>query len=171
MRKTSRKIASSFLAAAMLIPSFSLPAAASEPDTGAASAEYKIYPTPQSVVYGTGATTVSKDVHVVYSAGIDQFTKDHAKEVFALLGQDVTLSEGDTPEEGKTNLLVGIQGEESPQRIILKPIRLQPKICLKRPTAMRWKSARERLPFWAYRPMRPLRPDVAEAYFLAGGKP
>ena len=114
MRKASRKIASSFLAAAMLIPSFSLPAAASEPDTGAASAEYKIYPTPQSVVYGTGATTVSKDVHVVYSAGIDQFTKDHAKEVFALLGQDVTLSEGDTPEEGKTNLLVGIQGEESP---------------------------------------------------------
>ena len=114
MRKTSRKIASSFLAAAMLIPSFQLPAAAVETDAATGSTEYKIYPTPQSVVYSTGITTVSDEINVVYSDGIDQYTKDHAKDVFALLGEDVTLTAGTEEVAGKTNLLVGIQGEDSP---------------------------------------------------------
>ncbi|WP_288876386.1 beta-N-acetylglucosaminidase domain-containing protein [uncultured Allobaculum sp.] len=117
MRKASRKIASSFLAAAMLIPSFSLPAAAAEPqEEPVASTEYKIYPTPHSVVYATGTTTISNDVNVVYSAGIDQYTKDHAADVFKLLGEDVKLTTSDAAVEGKTNLLVGIQGEDSPAK-------------------------------------------------------
>ncbi len=114
MRKTFRRIACSFLADAMLVPSFQLPVAATEPESQAESEEYKIYPTPQSIVYTTGTTDISTDVNVVYSTGIDQYTKDHVKDVFALLGDDVTLSESDAAAEGRTSLLVGIKGEESP---------------------------------------------------------
>lgn len=114
MRKASKKITSSFLAAAMLIPTFGLPVAAAEPtDTPVAEQEYKIYPTPQSIVYAEGTTEITSDVNIVYGESIDQYTKDHAEDVFALLGDDVKLTASNDVVEGKTNVLVGIKGDES----------------------------------------------------------
>lgn len=110
MRKFSRRMTSGVLAAAMLIPTFSAPAAAETTELET----YTIYPTPQSLVYKEGTTAVSSDVNVVYSSGIDEFTKDRAEEVFDLIGSTTTVSNAKA--EGKTNVYVGIQGEESPAK-------------------------------------------------------
>lgn len=56
----------------------------------AETGEYEIYPTPQSVTYGSGTVTLPATMQVTYGAGIDQYTKDRAVEAFKEAG--VTLS-------------------------------------------------------------------------------
>ena len=106
MRKFSGKLAGGVLAFALSVPTFALPAAAEAPVE-----TYKIYPEPQSVVYSDSETTISEGVNLVFSQSVDEFTKEHAKEVFALLGvkTEVTAAKA----EGKTNVLVGIKGDDS----------------------------------------------------------
>lgn len=106
MRKIKQRLTTAVLSAAMLTPTFSVPAAAQENGD-----EYKIYPTPQSIEYAAGEETLSEEVNVVYGQGIDSYTKAHLEEVFDLLNTRVTVTDGKV--QGKTNVLLGIEGTGS----------------------------------------------------------
>lgn len=107
MRKISQRLTTAALSAAMLTPTFSVPALAAE-DNGET---YKIYPTPHSVEYGQGSESISEEVNVVYGEGIDSYTKAHLEEVFELLNTRITVTDGKV--QGKTNVLLGIEGTDS----------------------------------------------------------
>lgn len=112
MRKASKKITRGFLAAALMIPTFSAPVLAEETPSQDA-AEYTIYPTPQSIVYSTGSSSLTNDINIVYSDSVDEYTKKHAEDVFGLLGDSATITEGDAAVTGKTNVLIGVEGDDS----------------------------------------------------------
>ena len=75
----------------------------------AAAAEYEIYPNPQVIQYTEGDYVIKNEVNVVYESGIDQTTKDRLAEALALK-DGVTVTTSESIEEGKTNILVGIDG-------------------------------------------------------------
>lgn len=70
--------------------------------------EYEIYPAPHVVQYGTGDYLMQPDVNVVYEDGIDAYTKDRLNEVLGL--KEIHPSVTSAVAEGKTNILVGIDG-------------------------------------------------------------
>ena len=81
------------------------------PAAQAAEAEYEIYPNPHVVSYEGDSWIIKNDVNVVYEDGIDEATQDRLDEVFALK-DGITVSESDEIVEGKTNVLVGIDGSD-----------------------------------------------------------
>ena len=76
-------------------------------DTG--STGYEIYPNPHVMTYTGGDYIVKNEVNVVFEDGIDQYTKDRLDEVLDLKG-DITYTTSDEMVNGKTNILVGING-------------------------------------------------------------
>ena len=81
------------------------------PAAQAAEAEYEIYPNPHVISYEGDSWIIKNDVNVVYEDGIDEATQDRLEEVFALK-DGITVSESDEIVEGKTNVLVGINGSD-----------------------------------------------------------
>ena len=77
----------------------------------AAEAEYEIYPKPHEISYEGDSWILKNEVNVVYEDGIDEATQDRLDEVFALK-DGITVSESDEIVEGKTNVLVGINGSD-----------------------------------------------------------
>lgn len=73
-------------------------------DTG-----YEIYPNPHVMNYTDGNYIVKTEVNVVFEEGIDRYTKDRLNEVLDLKG-DITYTTSDAVVDGKTNILVGING-------------------------------------------------------------
>lgn len=74
----------------------------------AESKEYEIYPNPHVMTYSGQDYIVKKEVNVVLEKGIDSYTKDRLDEVLDLKG--ITYTTSDAVVEGKTNILVGIEG-------------------------------------------------------------
>lgn len=70
------------------------------------SGEYEIYPTPQSMVYGTGTTALTEEVNVTCGDDIDDYTKTRIEDTLAVLDLQQAASEGD----GNTKLTVGVYG-------------------------------------------------------------
>ena len=81
------------------------------PAAQAAEAEYEIYPKPHEISYEGDSWILKNEVNVVYEDGIDEATQDRLDEVFALK-DGITVSESDEIVEGKTNVLVGINGSD-----------------------------------------------------------
>lgn len=98
------RVAAAIMAAAMVLAGITVPSEQTE----AAEAEYEIYPAPHVTEYADGNYIIS-DVNVVYESGIDQATKDRLSEALELKS-DLTVSESDAVVDGKTNILVGIDG-------------------------------------------------------------
>ena len=72
---------------------------------------YEIYPVPHSVEYGTGSFTMTKEVNVVKSTNVDQYTVDFLKEILTRFGRTMVVSDALDP--AKTNILLGIKGENT----------------------------------------------------------
>ena len=106
MKKTLHKVATAFVALAMVVSSLNFGFVVKAADVE----QYKIYPTPQQVEYGTSVTKLTNEVNVVYEDNIDQFTKQHVVDVFDLLG--IRVNTGLAIDSAKTNVLVGINGQE-----------------------------------------------------------
>lgn len=70
------------------------------------SGEYEIYPTPQSMVYGTGTTALTEEVNVTCGDGIDDYTKTRIEDTLAVLDLQQAASAGN----GNTKLTVGVYG-------------------------------------------------------------
>ena len=104
-KKSFQKFAAGVMALVMTVSGLTIPSVRSE----AAAAEYEIYPNPQVVQYTEGDYVIKNEVNVVYESGIDQATKDRLAEALALK-DGVTVNTSESIEEGKTNILVGIDG-------------------------------------------------------------
>ena len=104
-KKGFQKFAAGVMALVMTVSGLTIPSVRSE----AAAAEYEIYPNPQVVQYTEGDYVIKNEVNVVYESGIDQATKDRLAEALALK-DGVTVTTSESIEEGKTNILVGIDG-------------------------------------------------------------
>ncbi len=74
----------------------------------AEKAGYEIYPNPHVMDYSGKDYIVKNEVNVVLEEGIDSYTKDRLDEVLDLKGITYTTSEAVV--DGKTNILVGIEG-------------------------------------------------------------
>ncbi|MGZ9800836.1 glycoside hydrolase family 20 zincin-like fold domain-containing protein [Mycoplasma sp. AC1221] len=70
---------------------------------------YDIAPEVQSITYLNKTSLISRDVNLVYESNIDQATKNRLKAALAF--RNITSSESRNIAEGKTNILVGIQGD------------------------------------------------------------
>lgn len=104
-KKGFQKFAAGVMALVMTVSGLTIPSVRSE----AAAAEYEIYPNPQVIQYTEGDYVIKNEVNVVYESGIDQATKDRLAEALALK-DGVTVTTSESIEEGKTNILVGIDG-------------------------------------------------------------
>ena len=104
-KKGFQKFAAGVMALVMTVSGLTISPVRSE----AAAAEYEIYPNPQVVQYTEGDYVIKNEVNVVYESGIDQTTKDRLAEALALK-DGVTVTTSESIEEGKTNILVGIDG-------------------------------------------------------------
>lgn len=104
-KKSFQKFAAGFMAAVITVSGLTIPSVRSE----AADVEYEIYPNPQVIQYADGDYVIKNEVNVVYESGIDQETKDRLAEALALK-DGVTVTTSESIEEGKTNILVGIDG-------------------------------------------------------------
>ena len=104
-KKGFQKFAAGIMALVMTVSGLTIPSVRSE----AAAAEYEIYPNPQVIQYTEGDYVIKNEVNVVYESGIDQTTKDRLAEALALK-DGVTVTTSESIEEGKTNILVGIDG-------------------------------------------------------------
>lgn len=104
-KKSFQKFAAGFMAAVITVSGLTIPSVRSE----AADVEYEIYPNPQVIQYADGDYVIKNEVNVVYESGIDQATKDRLAEALALK-DGVTVTTSESIEEGKTNILVGIDG-------------------------------------------------------------
>lgn len=71
---------------------------------------YTIYPTPHDVSYNGKSFTLSDEMNVVYSDGIDKYTESHVNDVLKILNKSGT--EGQNVISNKTNVLVGIYGKD-----------------------------------------------------------
>lgn len=104
-KKGFQKFAAGIMALVMTVSGLTIPSVRSE----AAATEYEIYPNPQVIQYTEGDYVIKNEVNVVYESGIDQTTKDRLAEALALK-DGVTVTTSESIEEGKTNILVGIDG-------------------------------------------------------------
>ena len=104
-KKGFQKFAAGVMALVMTVSGLTISPVRSE----AAAAEYEIYPNPQVIQYTEGDYVIKNEVNVVYESGIDQTTKDRLAEALALK-DEVTVTTSESIEEGKTNILVGIDG-------------------------------------------------------------
>lgn len=104
-KKGFQKFAAGVMAVVITVSGLTISPVRSE----AAAAEYEIYPNPQVIQYTEGDYVIKNEVNVVYESGIDQTTKDRLAEALALK-DGVTVTTSESIEEGKTNILVGIDG-------------------------------------------------------------
>ena len=74
----------------------------------AAGGPYTIYPVPQKQTALTGSATFTPRVTIVAESGIDQYTIDRAKSVFAQHG--ITAEVGNAASESSANVYIGING-------------------------------------------------------------
>lgn len=72
--------------------------------------EYKIYPIPQNIVYSNGSFSLGT-VAIVADNQVDQYTLNYLKEV--LDAYEVSYEITDAVQSGKTNILLGVQGNDS----------------------------------------------------------
>ena len=70
--------------------------------------EYQVYPVPQKMTLSDSNMTISEEVNVVMESGISEVTKARLEEVLTEAG--LTYSYSDAAVEGKTNVLIGING-------------------------------------------------------------
>ena len=104
-KKGFQKFAAGVMALVITVSGLTISPVRSE----AAAAEYEIYPNSQVIQYTEGDYVIKNEVNVVYESGIDQTTKDRLAEALALK-DGVTVTTSESIEEGKTNILVGIDG-------------------------------------------------------------
>ncbi|MGN0335063.1 MAG: beta-N-acetylglucosaminidase domain-containing protein [Lachnospiraceae bacterium] len=69
---------------------------------------YSIYPIPQSISYEGYAFELTDEVVIVAEEGIDEYTMNFVKEI--LTDYEVNFVTAERPSEGKTNILLGIEG-------------------------------------------------------------
>lgn len=73
--------------------------------------EYEIYPSPQSIEYEGGSFSFDNGVNVVYESGIDIYTKARLEnEILKANNIGYEVSSSNAVIDGKTNILVGIEG-------------------------------------------------------------
>ena len=70
--------------------------------------EYKIYPIPQDVTYDGDSFVPEKQAAVVAGAGVDAETVAYLTEVLTAYG--IQAAPAQSPQSGKTNILLGVQG-------------------------------------------------------------
>ena len=94
-----------FALAVTAVPVFGVQAQAAEE-----TAEYTIYPVPQSIVYDAqgGTLELPGEVNVVYENGIDQATKDRLEEVLSMKG--IKAKAVSAAVNGQVNVLIGTAG-------------------------------------------------------------
>ncbi len=97
MKKFTHKLIALLLCVAMIGGLLPMGVAAVEDET-----VYTLYPTPHSVEYGEGSFELA-DIKVLYSEGIDEYTKARLEETADLVGLSVTEAED-------ANVYVGIYG-------------------------------------------------------------
>lgn len=68
--------------------------------------EYEIYPTPQSVAYGTGTVSLSGKVNLILGENIDTYTEKRVDDTLEVLGLEKSI----VSLPGSTNLIVGVYG-------------------------------------------------------------
>lgn len=110
MREKVRSVVCLVLTFAMVLTGLYLPGGevqAAEPLSGEEEV-YKIYPTPQSLVYGEGTLALQEQANVVYEDGIDDATKNRLAQALEVKG--IEIQESEQQEEGKLNILVGVKG-------------------------------------------------------------
>ena len=102
--------------ALLLICSGTIPVTAAETKTVTSATcdqnatEYKIYPIPQNIVYSDGSFSLENEVAIVKDDQVDQYTMSYLKEI--LDAYDVSYEVADTVQSGKTNVLLGVQGND-----------------------------------------------------------
>lgn len=104
MKNGIHRFSAAALAAAMVLTGLTIPPVQAD----AAETEYEIYPTPQVISYEGESWIIKNEINVVYEDGIDDATRARLNEVFEL--KDLPVEESDAVVEGKTNVLVGIEG-------------------------------------------------------------
>ncbi|MDI9217036.1 beta-N-acetylglucosaminidase domain-containing protein [Clostridium tertium] len=73
--------------------------------------EYEIYPSPQRIEYNDGSSNLNNGVNVVYETGIDSYTKTRLEsEILKAHNIGYEVSSSNAVVDGKTNILVGIEG-------------------------------------------------------------
>lgn len=73
--------------------------------------EYEIYPSPQSIEYEEGSFSFDNGVNVVYESSIDIYTKARLEnEILKANNIGYEVSSSNAVIDGKTNILVGIEG-------------------------------------------------------------
>lgn len=75
-----------------------------------AAAEYKLYPTPHSMVYGNGAQTLRNKASVLTESGIDADTISRLDEALALKGIKAKSVDAIPSKSTVTTVLVGVKG-------------------------------------------------------------
>lgn len=76
----------------------------------AEATRYEIYPNPHVMTYSGDDYMVRNEVNVVLEDGIDSYTKDRLEEVLKL--KDISYTTSEAVVNGKTNILVGIEGSK-----------------------------------------------------------
>lgn len=99
--KSGKRIGFHILSVLVLVLAFCLPVSAGVQE---GDGEYEIYPTPQSVEYGTGTVTLTKKVNVTTGDAIDSYTKERIDATLEVLG----LEKNASAVTGNTNLIVGV---------------------------------------------------------------
>ena len=99
--KSGKRIGFHILSVLVLVLTFCLPVSAGVQE---GEGEYEIYPTPQSVEYGTGTVTLTKKVNVTTGDAIDSYTKERIDATLEVLG----LEKNASAVTGNTNLIVGV---------------------------------------------------------------
>jgi len=74
-----------------------------------AKKEYTVFPRPQKVTYGDGVTALEGKVNLVFSDGLDIYTRNRAKEV--LQASNVSYTTSTKATEGATNIFLGVRGK------------------------------------------------------------
>lgn len=95
-----------FIGMLMLIIAFCIPVAAGVVEE---EGEYEIYPSPQSLEYGSGTTALTDQVDVTYGASIDSYTQKRVEATLDVL----KLVKSTTESNDHTKLIVGIYGEDT----------------------------------------------------------
>ena len=103
--RRSRAVFAGVAAAAALAVACGVPALAN-----AEGSEYKIYPTPHEITYGTGTVDFEGTVNTIVGDDIDGYTEDRLDEVLELAGVTATPAEATSNDGEGLEILVGVEG-------------------------------------------------------------
>ncbi|MGZ9756342.1 glycoside hydrolase family 20 zincin-like fold domain-containing protein [Mycoplasma sp. 4423] len=107
MKKT--KLKALFFGASAVATACIAAATSNQSEQTASHQEYAIFPMVHNILYQNKTSLISQDVNLVYENGIDSATKNRIHEALAF--RHITSSESRSLVSGKTNILVGIQGD------------------------------------------------------------